>query len=249
MQGNSLVLNNIKYNVKEAKVSFTDIGGNFKMFIDISADSNDVEYELSYIRLYNEEGFLTGVNNYDDLKGKKYVWDSIENESGEFAGSLYVLEHEDITKGTIEILDCNSSLIKIKWSGIANVYWNEKFGANVPFEAIIETEIPKEKRVTIYAHKCTKIKVNDKLELELLNFEEIKNAAYKMQETRVWDSFNERLNFKVVYNNEEYLGYVIYTNGKLNYETFIDGNCPIKIEHKGFDWQKEEFEFRFNLIF
>ena len=40
MQGNSLVLNNIKYNVKDAKISFTDIGGNFKMFIDISASRN-----------------------------------------------------------------------------------------------------------------------------------------------------------------------------------------------------------------
>ncbi len=249
MKENSFFLKNVEYNVTESKVSFTDIGGNLKMFINICAENNDVEYELSYARLYHEEGFLTGVSDYRDLKGKKYIWDSIENEYGELAGTLYVLEHEDITKGCIEILDCDDKSIIIKWSGTANVYWNEEFGEDVPFETIIETEIPNEKNITIYAHKDTKIRINNDLKIELLNYEEIKNAAYKMQETRDWEAFNQRLTFKVICNYSEYLGYVIYTNGKNNYETFIDENCPIKIKHRGFDWHNEEFEFRFTLIF
>ena len=75
-------------------------------------------------------------------------------------------------------------------------------------------KLPKKRRVTIDAYKTVKTKVNKDLEIELLNFPEVESAAYKMQETRIWTDFNVTLYFKVTYKGTEYLGNVVYTNGK-----------------------------------
>lgn len=55
------------------------------------------------------------------------------NEKGEEAGSLYVFEHEDVIKGTIEFLRREGRKYYIRWSGTANVFWNDEYGADVPF--------------------------------------------------------------------------------------------------------------------
>lgn len=42
----------------------------------------------------------------------------------EEAGYFYVVEHEDVTKGTIEILKVDKNNITIHWSGTANIFWD-----------------------------------------------------------------------------------------------------------------------------
>lgn len=71
------------------------------------------------------------------LKGKKFEWTETTNQEDEDAGWFYVLEHEDVTRGTIEILEVDSDTITYKWTGQANVYWNDEIGSDVPFDAVV----------------------------------------------------------------------------------------------------------------
>jgi len=118
-------------------------GGNIILFPDIETDYVDFETEKPIIRLYHNNGFDTGVSSIEQLVGKKFIWNSSENEKGEEAGRLYVFEHEDITKGTIEIIDFIDNSFSIRWSGTANIFFNELYYKNVPFETNFTTQIKK----------------------------------------------------------------------------------------------------------
>ncbi len=246
---NYFKLNNVDYHVENATFSVNYVGNDFKIFIDISAIENNkkVVYELSNIRLYHENGFQSGVKSIKDLVGKKYIWNSTTNGKGEEAGFLYVLEHEDVTSGTIEFLNYQDNKITIKWIGMANVYWDDKFGENVPFETVVTCDVPKSKKFEIDAYKSTSKIFDDSLKIKLLNFEEIKSAAFHMQETRIWTDFNVDLKFEIIKDNIAYHGIVKFRNGKLHYETILDEKCDINIRSKGFDWDNHEFVFYFEI--
>ena len=138
----------------------------------------------------------------------------------------------------------------IKWEGFANVYWNEEFGENIPFETQFVVELPKTEKVRFNAYQTNRLKIDDNCEIELINFKDIEFAANKMQETREWTNFNTTLEFKIMYGDKEYLGKVIYTNGKNNYKTIIEENCPIQVKHCGFSWSTKlkEFNFTFEIF-
>lgn len=130
---------------------------NLHWFIDIDLKEGDFVYELSeeelaglqegeeYIyesvlpRLYHNNGFTLDAASWKELEGIILKWDSPYNEKGEEAGSLYVFEHEDVTKGTIEFLRREGRKYYIRWSGTANVFWNDEYGADVPF--VFEGEV------------------------------------------------------------------------------------------------------------
>ncbi|MDR2898117.1 MAG: hypothetical protein LBU99_04810 [Spirochaetaceae bacterium] len=43
---------------------------------------------------------------------------------------------------TTEILAVKENELIIKWSGLANIFWDKKYGADVPFETIFTVAIP-----------------------------------------------------------------------------------------------------------
>ena len=116
-------LKDIEYKIESCSVRFDLVPSNqnLKMYIDIDAktDSDSIDYELNEIHLYHNNGFEIGGKSLRKLAGKKFEWDKKTNRLGEEAGTLYVLEHEDVTSGTIEILDIDKEKIHIKWSGYA----------------------------------------------------------------------------------------------------------------------------------
>lgn len=245
MEKEYFILNGIAYKVVCSSISLYETSDGIQLFPDVTAKNDQVEYELSELHLYHNNGFQTGVKKIAELAGEKYVWEDAYNDKGEEAGFLYVLEHENVTEGTIEIMSVGRNEITLKWTGKANIFWDDAFGADVPFETVVRMKLPKKREVAIDAYKGVKAKVNKDLEIELLNFEEIETAANKMQETRIWTNFNITLNFKVTYKGTEYLGRVQFTNGKNHYETFFDASCPLKVTSGGFDWSIFEFLFTF----
>ena len=54
---------------------------------------------------------------------------------------MYVFEHEDIIRGKIEILSKEDNALTIKWSGIANIYANAGYDADVPFECVFKVNL------------------------------------------------------------------------------------------------------------
>lgn len=83
--------------------------------------------------LYHNNGFKIDVRSWKDIEKIVLNWDSEYNENDEEAGNLYVFEHEEITKGKIEFLERKENKFLIRWTGTANVYWNDEYGADVPF--------------------------------------------------------------------------------------------------------------------
>ena len=96
-------------------------------------DDDEPWTEYVYPRLYHNNGFKLNVHSWKMLEGIKKVWESEYNEAGEEAGTLYVLEHEAVTSGTIEFLKRKDDTFTIRWSGTANVNWSEELGEDVPF--------------------------------------------------------------------------------------------------------------------
>lgn len=245
MEKEYFILNNVTYEIVSSSIGMYETNEGILLFPEVTAKNNQGEYDLSELRLYHNNGFQTGVRKIAELAGKKYVWEGTYNDKGEEAGYLYVLEHEDVTEGTIEILDVSKNAVTLKWTGKANVFWNDTFGADVPFETVVRMKLPKKRKIAMDAYEDVKAKINKDLEIELLNFKEIETAANKMQESRVWTDFNVTLYFKVTYKGTEYQGNVKFTNGKNNFETFFDQSCPLKVTSDGFEWSRYEFTFVF----
>ena len=96
-------------------------------------------YETVSPSLYHNNGFTLNISSWKELEGQTLVWESEYNENDEEAGYLCVFEHEAVTKGTIEFLERRGNIFLVRWSGTANVYWNDEYGEDVPF--VFEGEV------------------------------------------------------------------------------------------------------------
>ncbi len=132
-------LRDMNYEIDGAIIDIASENDELLLLPEVNATNDNGA--LGYVSLYHNEGFSTNIKELSELLGKKYVWDSENNEKGEDAGTLYVLEHENVTKGVIEILEVTDEFITIKWTGLANVYWDEDLSENVPFETVFKAEI------------------------------------------------------------------------------------------------------------
>lgn len=131
-------------------------------------------YETVIPCLYHNNGFSIDTNLWKDIEKIVLNWDSEYNEKDEEAGNLYVFEHEEITKGKIEFLERRGDNFLIRWTGTANVYWNDEYGADVPFA--FEGEVAFE---GINAH-CLTISTLEELKpamMEFINLDEFECIA------------------------------------------------------------------------
>ncbi len=140
-----LKLGKFEYDVKyaeiyagflDAKASENNCGmgvNEFAWYIEIETDYVDFFDESTLISLYHNNGFGLPIKSWKELEGVKLEWDSPFNEKEEEAGTLYVFEHEDVTSGTIEILEREGNKFRVRWEGKGNVYWDEEYGEDVPF--------------------------------------------------------------------------------------------------------------------
>ncbi|MDE6030219.1 MAG: hypothetical protein K2G32_01175 [Oscillospiraceae bacterium] len=230
-------LKDIVYDITDTYCSVSSRNGEIYLFPDIDAECSDenVEYELCSARLYHNNGFNTHASSLEELKGKKFVWDSEENADGEEAGTLCVLGHENHSSGTIEIIDVSDGFMTIYWSGLANVYWSEEYGSDIPFEAEFTVKLPKI-HFPVAAFKATNVKIDSDTRLEILNLDEFNKEVERVSASRKWDDFNTVLKFKLIHLGKDYFGEVAFTNGKNNFVTAFDGSCPRKVAFLGVDF-------------
>lgn len=230
-------LKDIVYDITDTYCSVSSRNGEIYLSLDTDAECSDenVEYELCSARLYHEDGFNTHASSLEELKGRKFVWNSEENADGEEAGTLYVLEHEYLSSGTIEITDVSDGFMTIYWSGLANVYWSEEYGSDIPFEAEFTVKLPKI-HFTVDAFKATNVKIDNDTRLEILNLDEFNNEVERVSASRKWDDFNTVLRFKLIHLGKDYLGEAAFTNGKNNFATAFDDSCPRKVAFLGVDF-------------
>lgn len=232
------ILKDICYDVTYASLDACSENMGLILFPEVEAKTKDdkVEYEMRYVRLYHNNGFQSHASDFESLKGQKFVWKEEYNAEDEEAGTLYVQEHEAVRKGTIEVLNVENGRITMKWSGNADVGWSRIYGASVPFETIFTARIPDSISYILDAFKSTKMKIDNETELEVLNLDEFNEEVKRVSETRIWDSFNTILKFRLLCAKEEYLGKVLFTNGKNNFELIMDEKCPRKVNFGGIDY-------------
>ena len=235
------ILKDIVYNVTHTFLSAYYQDMELVLFPEVEAKTEEkpVEYEMRYVRLYHNNGFQAHTFSFSELKGKQFIWSNEYNEDGEEAGTLYVQEHEAVRKGIIEILDVEDQQLTIKWSGQADVGWSRKYGNKVPFETIFKVKIPDTRSYCLDAFQSTTMKIDGETQLEILNLDEFNQEVKRVSETRLWDSFNTVLKFKLICADKEYSGEVQFTNGKNNFELKMDEECPRKVNFKSVDYNLE----------
>lgn len=230
-------LKDIVYDITQCYCSASSRSGEIYLFPDIDAECSDenVEYELCSARLYHNNGFNTHALSFEELMGKKFVWEGEKNSDGEEAGTLCVLEHEYLSSGTIEITDIRDGLMTVCWSGLANVYWSEEYGSDIPFKAEFTVKLPK-LHYTVDAFKATNVKIDGNTRLEILNLDEFNKEVERVSASRKWNDFNTVLKFKLTYLSKDYFGEIAFKNGKNNFITNFDENCPRKVAFSGVDF-------------
>lgn len=102
--------------------------------LEAEEEGEEPFYESASPMLYHNNGFRMNVKSWKDLEGMSKTWESDNNEDGEEAGYLYVFEHENVTSGTIEFLRREGNVFHVKWIGTANVFWDDEYDEDVPFE-------------------------------------------------------------------------------------------------------------------
>lgn len=134
-----LMLRDVKYTIFASDVIIGYLPDkSFGIYTKIHASTLDqnVDYEMREIHICsstNDDRELhpTGVSNFRELKGTVL--------KQKHFGNVYVVEHEYIQDSTYEIVDMYDNMITIHWYGTLDVFWNDKFGRNVPFDMTFTT--------------------------------------------------------------------------------------------------------------
>jgi hypothetical protein len=139
-------IRNKEFNVQEAQINMCfydkefckrrEENAEYKLLCFINVDMNDEWIDEAWWSpsLYHNNGIRLDIGSWKELEGITLTWNSEINERGEEAGGLYVFEHEAVTSGKIEILERQENKFKIRWSGKGNIFWDDEYGGNVPFE-------------------------------------------------------------------------------------------------------------------
>ena len=134
-------LSDVEYKITSSSVILTNKNDSLYMSIRIVAKTEEkIDYEIREVELYIDS-FNTNVKNNEELENQKFIWSASTNSREESAGVLNIVEYEDVTNGVIEIKKIENNNITIHWSGNGNVFWNEKFGKDVPFDVEICCEL------------------------------------------------------------------------------------------------------------
>ena len=251
------VLKDINYTVTGSLASASKVNEGILLVFHVEAVTEDenVDWEMSNLSLYHNDGFCTHAAGLQELKGKKFVWKNHYNKDEEAAGFLCVQEHEEITKSEIEILDVKDKLLTVHWSGKANVLWDRKYGKNVPFETVFEVAVPKIRyKIDVYKSLFTEVDKDTRIELckedlEALNRELLLYEEQKKKDYNAPLQIDTVLGFTVTHKGMEYAGKVTFLEGKIKHKTDFDESCPVKVTFENFGWNfrvKEE-AFWFNV--
>lgn len=253
-KGNFL-LKDINYEVTGSLASAAKEDGSIVLALHVSARTEDekVDYDMESLSLYHNDGFCTYAASLPDLKGKRFVWKSHYNKDEEAAGFLCVQEHEEVTRSKIEILNVNGNLLTIHWSGKANVFWNRKYGKNVPFETVFDVALHQVKyRINAYKSLSTVVDEDTRIELCKEDVEALNNELLLYEEQHKKDrntelQINTILRFTVTHKDREYVGTITFIEGKNKHKTDLDKSCPIRVTFDGFGWnfrvKEEKFWF------
>ena len=123
------------YDEPRGEITIEHEDGGIRLFAAVyaSTDNEDIDYECQEASVEHTEGIFIKAQDITELVGRKFVWETPENEYG-YAGTLNVVEYEQITKAEFVIESINDGVAIVYWKGIGDIRWGEEFGTDVPFE-------------------------------------------------------------------------------------------------------------------
>lgn len=134
-------LNGYEYKISRGKLNIKINNGEIwlKPVINAKCENEEVDYYIRNLGLYFNGEFNTKLTEISQLKGKKFICDTKMSKNIDYSGGavLYVVEHEKVTEGILEVIDVDDTNVTFRWYGKANVGWNSKFDKNVPFNATV----------------------------------------------------------------------------------------------------------------
>lgn len=98
-----------------------------------STKNEKIRYECREVGVEHNDVLFFELNDINEIVGKKFVWDSYENEYGE-AGQLYVAEFESISEAEFVLESINDDIAVVYWKGIGDIGFDGNFDSDVPFE-------------------------------------------------------------------------------------------------------------------
>ncbi len=226
----TFTLKDIVYTITSASINFDEGDEGLVIYPEITAKAKDrkIDYDLSEIRLYHNDGIQTFAKKPKDLIGKSFVWNGASTEHGENAGYLCVGEHSPIENGKIEILDVKRNSIRIKWNGKADVDWDENYGEDVPFETEFSAQLsPSVMYTDFYFLEEPKTEVGNTV-FEVTDTEELQAAmmeAWKKHKAKEQAFITAKQSFKITHLGKEYRAEISFDNAPVTAVTPLTLQC------------------------
>ena len=131
------------YDEPSGDISIEHEDGGIRLFVQVCAGTENeaIDYECQEASVEHTEGIFFKVQCLTELVGRRFVWDTPENEYG-YAGTLNVVEYEQISKAEFMIETIHDGIATVYWKGIGDIRWGEEFGTDVPFETRVAIPLP-----------------------------------------------------------------------------------------------------------
>lgn len=133
-------IKNIHYLIKQKELSVIKKKGVYYIKINLGGITEDktVDSEIRQAYMYFDTYLNTGVANLSELEGKEF---SMAKPN---AGTLCILEHEYNRQSKVKILSVNDVTMAIHWFGLTDIFWDDEYGSNVPFDIEFTAEYTSE---------------------------------------------------------------------------------------------------------
>ncbi|MFY7671262.1 hypothetical protein ACOSP6_09290 [Tenacibaculum sp. MEBiC06402] len=131
-----LKLKNRVFDISKAYIQGEFKDGDLHCYIEIETVDKMIDEELWEPCLRHQGFIFKNVSTWPDLKNRVISWKDSNDVSYKHPeiGLLYVFSHTETKNNSLEFSDVTNDTIEISWKGVADVYWDEDFDTDVPFE-------------------------------------------------------------------------------------------------------------------
>lgn len=140
MNKNTIEISDLVFQIKNAELLCKIINKKPYWNINIEAFGKVIKGEEWAPRVYSEELYgLADIRSWKDLSRAKLEWDNcyVENE-GDYNASIYVFEHNEIYRSSIEIMHIAKQNFSVYWNAKCDVNFNANYSTNLDLK--INTE-------------------------------------------------------------------------------------------------------------